>query len=177
MDALSLAALGSVALTEGIKFLYDQAGELLKWRRERTESAGGEDTPPVVAQPEQLPAPDSAQVERFETEMRGLRTDLHEYVSGVDPIDPSDEHLLRLADALRRVLESVYGIPVSFTGESSAAPVVRGSIDADQVAGYVAAVRADRAEGSIEGHTRVHEVTAGGEAIGVDLGGDRGRGR
>ena len=35
-DVLSLAAMSAVALTEGLKFLYNQAGELLKARREWT---------------------------------------------------------------------------------------------------------------------------------------------
>ncbi|MBF6543345.1 hypothetical protein [Nocardia brasiliensis] len=178
-EFLSLAALGTVALSEGVRFLYDQAGELLRRRRARagsdTESETGTDreTPPIVTEPEQLPAPDMAQVQRFEPELRALRGDLHEYAAGVDPVAPSDERLLHLVDALRRVLETIHGTPLVFAGEGRESAQVRGSIDADQVAGYVAAVRADRAEGTIEGHTRVREVVAGGQAIGVDLGADR----
>ena len=49
------------------------------------------------------------------------------------------------------------------------ATVVRGHMDADEVAGYVAAVRADRAAGTIEGTTRIGRVAPGGTAVGVDL--------
>ncbi|MFF3227143.1 hypothetical protein ACFYV7_30400 [Nocardia suismassiliense] len=179
-EILSLATLSTVALAESIKFLYDQAGELLLRRRRTradsdTDPATDVETPPVVAEPEQLPAPDMSQVERFEPELRALRNDLHEYVSGVDPVAPSDERLLQLVDALRRVLETVHGTPVVFAGEGRESVQVRGSIEADQVAGYVAAVRAERATGTIEGHARVREVATGGEAIGVDLGADRHR--
>ncbi|AFU03003.1 hypothetical protein O3I_025260 [Nocardia brasiliensis ATCC 700358] len=176
-EFLPLAVLGTAALSEGVRFLYDQAGELLRRRRagSDTESDPGTDleTPPIVTEPEQLPAPDMTQVERFEPELRALRSDLHEYAAGVDPVAPSDERLLHLVDALRRVLETIHGTPLVFAGEGRESAQVRGSIDADRVAGYVAAVRADRAEGTIEGHTRVREVAAGGQAIGVDLGADR----
>jgi len=36
-DTLSAAVIGSAALTEGIKFLYRQAGEILKRWRERRD--------------------------------------------------------------------------------------------------------------------------------------------
>src|SRR5947199_10744351 len=35
VDPLTLSTIGAVALTEGIKFLYEQAGEVLKRWRER----------------------------------------------------------------------------------------------------------------------------------------------
>jgi len=35
---LSLAAVSSLALTEGVKFFYAQAGELLKWWRDRRDA-------------------------------------------------------------------------------------------------------------------------------------------
>lgn len=51
--------------------------------------------------------------------------------------------------------------------------VVRGNVEADEVAGYISAVRTDRAIGTIEGSTRVGRVADGGEAIGVDIYADR----
>ena len=41
-DPLTLAAVGAVALTEGIKFLYGQAGEALKRWRARQQAASAE---------------------------------------------------------------------------------------------------------------------------------------
>ncbi|MGK5630326.1 hypothetical protein [Streptomyces sp. URMC 123] len=189
-DELSLAMLTAVTLTEGIRFLYDQAGALLTRRRERDpaepegtpagapeETLGtapeGTRTPAVVARPSVLPAADPVQLERFAAELRALRADLHEYVSGVDPVDPADGELVARVEALRRVLEVVHGTPLVFSGEPAPAAVVRGSVDADEVAGYVAAVRAERATGPVEGRVRVHRVERGGEAIGVDLGAGR----
>jgi DNA-binding SARP family transcriptional activator len=45
---------------------------------------------------------------------------------------------------------------------------LRGTIHADKVSGYAAAVRTDLATGHIEGDIRVGSVDAGGEIIGVD---------
>jgi len=173
-ELLSLATLGTTALTECIKFLYGQAGELLKRRRERTsETSNVTETPSYVAEPDTLPGADPALVDRFEADLRALRAKLHEYASGLEPVDPADERLVRTVDALRRVVSTIHGTPVVFVGEPRDAVLVRGSVDADEVAGYVAAVRADRGVGTIEGSTRVGRVVYGGEAIGVDLGTDR----
>ena len=38
VDPLTLSTIGAVALTEGIKFLYEQAGEVLKRWRERKDA-------------------------------------------------------------------------------------------------------------------------------------------
>jgi hypothetical protein len=181
---LSLAALGAVVLSEGVKFLYDQAGELIRQRRARSagkgESGKGESgessaeptvTPEVVAEPRELPSPDLTQVDRFADELRELRRDLSEFASGVDPVDPDDEQLVARIDALRQVLEVIYGTPVTLAGEQRdpATPIIRGRVDADEVAGYVAAVRADRATGVIEGHTTVRRVEQSGTVIGVEI--------
>lgn len=180
---LSLAALGAVVLSEGVRFLYDQAGELIKQRRTRSggsaEAAPVESTvtPEVVAEPRELPRPDPAQVDRFADELRELRRDLSEFAAGVDPVDPDDEHLVARIDALRQVLEVIYGTPVTLAGEQRdpSTPIIRGRVDADEVAGYVAAVRADRVVGVIEGHTTVRRVEQGGTVIGVHI--DSGRSR
>ena len=56
-DPLTLAAVGAVALTEGIKFLYGQAGETLKrWR----ESKGTKAATATVTEPVQVKIPSDA---------------------------------------------------------------------------------------------------------------------
>ena len=176
---LSLAALGAVVLSEGVRFLYDQAGELIRQRRARSAGkagsgageAGSTAPPAVVAEPRELPSPDLTQVDRFADELRELRRDLSEFASGVDPVDPNDEHLVARIDALRQVLEVIYCTPVTLAGEQRdpETPIIRGRVDADEVAGYVAAVRADRATGVIEGHTTVRRVEQSGTVIGVEI--------
>lgn len=172
-EILSLAALGVTALTEGVKFLYAQAGDLLRRRRDRTECDAREPVTesPVLVEPRSLPNPDLDMIGRLEAELRGLRTDLHDYASGVDAIDPQDAWLLSRADALRKVLEAIYGIPLTLAGEHRAEPRIRGRITAEDVAGYVAAVRADRITGgAIDGEVRVRRVYSGAEVVGIDLG-------
>jgi hypothetical protein len=174
-DVLSLAGLSTAALTEGIKFLYAQAGDLLRMRRERKrirKDTEPEETPPCVAEPRSLPAVDLSLVDRFESELRALRADLHEYESGVDIIDPADSALANRVDALRRVLERIYGTPVTFVDEQRDSVTVRGLVDVDEVAGYVAAVRADHPMGLMDGRVRARRVESGGEVIGVELGND-----
>lgn len=172
-DAVSLASLGAAALTEGIKFLYAQAGELLKRRRDRTSADTSDATPEIVAEPALLPAADLELLGRFESELRALRTDLSEYDSGVDLVDPSDEALLLRVDALRRVLESIYGTRLVLRGEPPAPAAIVARVDADDVAGYVAAVRADEPVGDLRAYARVRQVRPGGEVVGVDLGARR----
>ena len=174
MADLSLGTIGVTALTEGIKFLYGQAGELLKRRRERADRASaGTETPSCVAEPDMLPGEDLALVDRFAANLRALRAELHEYASGLDPVDPADERLVRTAEDLRKLISAIYGVPVVFVGESCDAVLVRGSVDADEVAGRVIGVGADRAVGTIEGTIRVGRVVPGGEAFGAAIGSNR----
>ena len=42
-ETITLAMLGAAALTQGVNFLYGQAGELLKRRRDRREKAAALD--------------------------------------------------------------------------------------------------------------------------------------
>ena len=176
-DVLSLSVLGAAALTEGIKFLYGQAGELLRRRRDRPDDANpgdAEQVPGVLLEPGSLPQPDLDEVERLQAELRVLRADLHEYASGVDAVDPADRTLLLRVDALRQVLEVIYGTALVFEGEQAAAGEVRGRVAAGDVAGYVAAVRADRLPGGlISGEVDVDRVQHGGEVVGVDIGRSR----
>ncbi|MFF9978888.1 hypothetical protein [Streptomyces erythrochromogenes] len=174
MDPITLAGITAVALNEGVRFLYDQAGEVLRNFRERRavttslpaelfEEAPGE----LVADPERVAA--------LEPELRLLRRDLGEYAQGVDPVDPRDAEVLALVDGLRRTLEAVYGAPIVFRGESQPedGPRIRGGVEVKEVRGYVAGIRArTAASGDLTGSVRADSVEEGGRAVGVDLGGD-----
>src|SRR3954454_22228507 len=131
-DPISLAVLSGAALTEGIRFLYDQAAAALERRRDRRE------TPEIVAEPRALGAPDEARVRALEDQIRALRDDL----GGRDAATAGNELLWR-ADALRAVLESVYGTRLVFAGEDRPAPEVFSNVEVEEVRGYVAAIRGD----------------------------------
>lgn len=176
-DPLTLGMLGGVALTEGVKFLYGQATELLRRRRERKDAKAEPPAPPVgtPALDGELEQPlrvDDAVLEQLEPDLRDLRRDLKDYVDEIEPIDSADERLLATADGLRSVLEAVYGQRITFRGEQRPAsgPFVEGRVDVGTVSGYVAGIRAKNVTGgSLHGVVRADEVAAGGEAVGVDL--------
>ncbi|MFD6226012.1 hypothetical protein ACFWFZ_03915 [Streptomyces sp. NPDC060232] len=176
MDPITLAGITAVALNEGVRFLYEQAGEVLRNFRERRaattslpaelfEGAPGE----LVADPERVAA--------LEPELRLLRRHLGEYAQGVDPLDPRDAEVLALVDGLRRTLEAVYGAPIVFRGEPRPedGPRIRGGVEVKEVRGYVAGIRArTAASGDLTGSVRADSVEEGGRAVGVDLGGNSG---
>jgi hypothetical protein len=168
-DPLSMANLSATALTEGIKFLYEQAGELLKRRRDRA-GAGATETPSIVAQPATLPTADPELVRQYRHDLRRLRSDLEDYVSGRSPVAASDNHLVDRTEALRRVVENIYGVPVFFAGESDQAPKIRSSIDAGPVEGTIIGVQAEQAEGTIKSDITVDTVHKDAEVYGVVIG-------
>jgi hypothetical protein len=178
-DPISMGALGGVVLTEGIKFLYKQAGEILKGWRERRAAAGRKSAESAPAQPDIVESPllegrlsadkvDYQAVERLEIQLREVRQELSGYADGIDPVDTADKSLLAKVDALRQMLEAVYQQRITFKGEHRpAGPTVEGRIDVEQVAGYVAGVRARAiAGGKVSGEVKAKTVE--GEAAGVD---------
>src|SRR5258708_39898262 len=96
IDPLTISAIGAVAITEGIKFLYGQAGELLKRWRERKDAAKDASLqlnntepidvklPPVFEGQLSAPHIHFDVVERVEEQLRGLRKDLSDYADGVE---------------------------------------------------------------------------------------------
>jgi len=149
VDPLSLGALGGVALTEGIKFLYGQVTELLRRRRDRAEQAAAE--PPVVpaGQAPVLDGPlsprpvDVAVVAGNEARLRELRRELADYADGLAEPDLADRRLLEQVAALRGLLELAYGQHVTFRGEHR--PATGSPLPADTpaaVESYVATVTA-----------------------------------
>ena len=175
MDPLS--ALTGTAITEGVKFLYQQAGEILSaWRARRHDKAA----PPPLAldapegveatTPRPLADPPDEQTVELLAELRGLV----EPICG-GQIDAAAPASRAAADQLRDVIESVLRTPVRLAGEPPRSLDV-GDIRlvTRRVAGRVTGLRADLAKlpgGSrIQGvHVHVEEVAHRGEAIGVDL--------
>ncbi len=158
---LTAAAIGAAVLTEGIKFLYAQAGEVLKrWRERRDGASGDADSPEVI--PVTAPAKvfdgdlrdleiDLERVAPVEARLRDLRRNLGDYADGVDEVDAKDVSLLAKVDALRTLLETLSRQHITFQGEQrppSGAPLVIGRVD---VEGSIA----DRGDGRrLGGHRR-----------------------
>jgi hypothetical protein len=184
VEPITLAAVGTVALTEGIKFLYTQTGEVLKRWRERRDAAESGDASPDDAAPVDIELPDVFEgqlsepkihfdvVTRLDKDLRETRNNLTDYAQDIQKVDSNNEDLLAKTDALRTLLEAVLQERITFKGEirPPSGPVVRGSIDVDQVAGYAAAVRARRIpSGRTEVEAKAKRVESGGEFIGVDV--------
>jgi hypothetical protein len=185
MDPLTLSAVGGVVLGEGIKFLYNQAGEILRRRRERRETEEQGQAPARVPEPVPVSAPDILEgelapvaidfeaVERLEQEVRALRSSLQDYAEGIEPVSNENTALLKETDALRRSLEAIYQQRITFKGEERppSGPVIEGRIDVEEVAGYAAAVRADVVEGAakVTGEATFGTAEEGAEGVAVDV--------
>ena len=131
MEPFTLGAIGAVVLTEGIKFLYNQAGEVLKRRREHREAAAAgtttEETVPINATAPPIfegtlapTAVDFDVVERLGQDLKDLRDGLADYAQEIEPVDPKNENLLKTVDALRQIMEAVYQQRLTFKGEQRA---------------------------------------------------------
>ena len=181
----SAAALGMAALTEGIKFLYGQAGDLLKHWRQRKD-AKGKDTSgaavvaaPAVKLPEAVfagqlvdPAIHVDALNVAAPQLLALRQELMPYVEGVADIATEDRALLDRVDALRNLLEAVYQQRVTFRGEQrdASGPIVNGFIDAKRVAGEVEVLRANTiASGRVNIGGHFDTVEKGGKVTGLKV--------
>lgn len=177
-DPFTLAGLGAVALSEGIRFLYDQVSELLRRRRERqaAEPEPPADTVPAtgsgILAGELRPEPiDHALLESRLSEVEALYDQLTRYANGLADVDPADPGLVERVAALRGLLELVYRQRITFRGEPRPASgtSVQASAEAERVDGYLAAVRARSiGEADLTVRTRVTDIGPTGEVVGVD---------
>jgi hypothetical protein len=146
MDGASLATVESTALTQGVAFLYAQAGELLRRRREARDRAAAQDhqeageeplasisagaaaaepgslpelrLPEGIFEPSSsaLPASAPQALDRLAASLLEARREVDDYVVGMAMLADSQAGL-QAADRLRCLLEEVYGAAVTFRGE------------------------------------------------------------
>ncbi|MFE2726845.1 hypothetical protein [Kitasatospora sp. NPDC059327] len=170
---LTLAGLGGAALSEGIRFLYGQAEEVLRRRREaRASASSGNSSSPLSLSAAESTSPDHALGERFEGDIHALMVELEPYRAGSGArllADPGDRQLVDTAEALRRILSVVLGTPLTPGRES--AQTVDVQLDVEQVAGYVAGVRGRAPkEVDLKVVLKAGTVGEGGQVLGVDFG-------
>ena len=183
-EPLTLAAVGAVVLNEGVKFLYNQAGEVLKRWRERKK--GGAEGPRTRLRSRVVSSPRRSwrgRCSRWSTTTTAWSRSnppcgscgaaLAPYAQGLDEVDPADAQLVSKADALRRQLEAVLGQRITFRGEQrepSGTPVVVGTALVGRLAGEAAGVLAGAIEGGgVRGELSADEIEAGGEGYGVKV--------
>ena len=172
-----LAGVESAALVEGVKFLYQQAAEVLgAWRARRRDRQAA---PPKVVEPPGVvrverprPLPDPVSPEMADTlqELKGLVEPIKD-----GEVDPEASAARQAVARLRELLEVIVGSPITFAGEPPRTVAVSDvDVVVQRVAGQVVGVRADLAKlqgpASIR-DVRVHagDVDSGGAVTGVDL--------
>jgi hypothetical protein len=182
---ITLAAVGMAAITEGIKFLYGQASELLKWRHEKHKAVEGpqavlSEQPKLMARPDVFES-DPAQVsldegalERLAQPMDELCDKLSGVATGRTEVVTSDVALLTRVDALRKALEVIVGQRFTFRDEARPelqGPVIRGEVHVKKVLGYAAGVAAGIITGkvTVDGKVVADEVAPGASAIGTKV--------
>lgn len=171
-----MAGVESAALVEGIKFLYEQAGEILKaWRERRRDSQApppGAIEPPVGVQVERVdPLPDPTDQAMVDT--------LQELKDLVEPIkngqvNPDAAAAREAVARLRDLLEVIVCSPITFSGEPARAVEISVvEVVVERVSGQVLAVRANlgKLPGLAIRKVRVEtgDVEAGAEVTGIDL--------
>jgi hypothetical protein len=172
-----LTGVENAALVEGVKFLYQQAAEVLSaWRARRRDRQA---PPPNVVEP-----PGAVCVQRLRPLPDPLRPEmadaLQELKDLVEPIrdgqvDPEATAARQAVAGLRELLEVIMASPITFAGEPPRTVDVSGiDVVVQRVAGQVAGVRADLAklQGPAAIRTvRVHagDVGSRGKVTGVEL--------
>jgi hypothetical protein len=189
-EPLTLALVGSMILTEGIKFLYAQAGDALKrWRERKDKQAQGSAGPPTTPVPIASAPPadvfqghlaplvlDFGKLEPLAESMREIRGSLADYADGVERVDSENDALLERVDTMRRQLEAVFGQRISFNGEQrppAGSPVVVGAAEVTILAGEAAGVIARNIRGgTVRGRGTADKVESTGRLYGVKVEGD-----
>jgi hypothetical protein len=194
-EPMTLAAVSAVVLTEGVRFLYQQAGELLKRVRARRDAkartgAGPDAAVPAGSEPDAVAAAGSEPVDialpttAFAGQLRDPHLDrtvltqiepvlarhrlaLNEYVEGIRSVEPGDAALCEHVDGLRTALEAVLGQRITFAGEQRAPSGMRVTIRVQDLVGNVTGVRAERLEGGAV--VDIDVTRAEGDVIGADV--------
>jgi hypothetical protein len=172
-----LTGVENAALVEGVKFLYQQAAEVLSsWRaRQRDRHAPAPEVvepPGAVRVDRPRPLPDPASPEMADT--------LQELKDLVEPIKDGEVDLQSIAARqaaarLRELLEVIVGSPITIAGEPPRTVIVSDvDVVVQRVAGQVVGVRADLAK--LQGLASVNavrvrgaDVDSGGTVTGIDL--------
>jgi hypothetical protein len=183
-DPFTLAAVGALVLSEGVKFLFGQAGELIKRWRDKKDAAKEPAAPAVQRIELALPPAFGGGTLRADVDLDAvgpasarlleLRAALSNYVDGVSEVTTADRALLRTTEDLRGVMETLLGQRLTLAGENRPAtgtPVVRSEVNVGTVEGKVTGVAADEVTGGqIESKTTAQEVKEGGDVTGVRIG-------
>jgi len=174
---LTLAGVGAIALKEGVKFLYGQAGEILKrWRDRKEQTRGGDSTsadaelPTIFVGEQRSPRIHFQEIPALEGRLRALYRELAEYATEVSPVSTEDPDLLSKIDELRKVIERIYRQRLTFEGEQRrpADLAVFGRVELGTIGGEAIGVDAEgKGASEIRGEVVGEELKPGASAIGA----------
>jgi hypothetical protein len=167
-----LMGVAVTALTQGVTFLYEQAGEFLtSWRARRRDGTAPspQALPPpadvVVGTSDPLPDPPDEATREL---LQELKDNVELIKDGkVDADDPAAREAI--AD-LRDVLEVLLRGTITLAGEAPRTTVADVEVVTKRVEGRVTGVRARLAERIERVRVETDDVASGGEVFGVDLG-------
>jgi hypothetical protein len=170
--------------TETVKFLYGQATEVLKTRRERKkagESQPGQEQQVTAVTTKELPdifeghlgplQVDFEALEPVADELISLRKEIADYAEGIKDIDPEDRDMVAKVAAIRELLEVIYSQRITFKGEQRepSGPLVRGSVKVKELAGDATGVQSRLVTGgTVIGQAEAEKVSSGGRLVGVE---------
>lgn len=176
-DPVTLGVLGAVALTEGIKFLYTQAGSILDRRAERRKAQQEATAEPLVIESGGLLEQDAAsvvenaqKVDELAVEISSLKQALGAFADDVEVPDARDAETMAKVYALRAALEAVTGKELTFKGEQREGKGVaklHGEVNADTIRGIASGIDTDRVEGEMRGKVNVRVVEEKANVAGV----------
>lgn len=192
-EPISLALVGGVVLTEGVKFLFEQASSLVRAARARRAeakaTADGVEAPQVVLVPVPdtgvldgpvAPTVDGHLLDRENRRLIALTGALAPYASGDAELDTDDADLMASLADLRELLEALYGQRLTLRGENREPSGTRVDVrqDLGTVRGSAVGVEADSIQdATVTVNQSATSVEAGASVTGVKFGSIGGQGR
>jgi hypothetical protein len=179
-EPISLVVLGGLLATEGVKFLFGQATEVLKaWRERRRAAATEEELPaeldvPITATDVLDGTPTSSKVDvavvtRELDELTRRVGELSLALSDGTPVDAADEELAASAGALRELLEEAYGQRLTLRGEQREPTGTRVQVRqrAEQVSGRMTGVQEVSGGADVSVDQQAGTIDQDGSVLGV----------
>jgi hypothetical protein len=170
-DAVAIPVLAGAALTQGISFLYGQAAEALRVRREGRLAHHTALVLPEAFEPLEAAAlPDLAVLDVLARELQVLVHAAEPFtVRSPADLDGSDETLRGCFGRIREILEKIYGTRFTFVDERRPVPNVRQTII--DVHGSATGMKIRGTGARLDGSVvqQVETVHQGGELTGISF--------
>lgn len=188
-DPLTLAGVGVWALSEGVKFLFQEAGEALKlWRagkaaRDAAAAKAAAAAPPAPSLATKPPAaafegtlavakPNPEVVAQVEEPLKKARAEVLDLCENPDQLDPKNPDQLASIDRLRRLMEAVLEHRITFKGEDRppSGPLARGEVNVKELLGEAAGISVDDLKaGTVEGKATADTVHKDAKLYGTKI--------